>query len=453
MNFYCFKVDYNNKRQKEDKQMKRKLVSILLTAVMALSLVGCGAKTEPVSVEEAVETEAESVAEMAEPVSETEAVEELEETEQVEESKAVEALEGFQYQMTFDVGGIQKAIGFNTPDGYELESSSNQFHKFVNTDNDYFTITPFILGEFGEDAINRYENYCSTGEWKGLYDFITEDLLNERTVEVPGGTATIITGSHDNMYKTQNVFIDFDGCIVHMGMYLQTDFMIMDEVVSGTEEEFVIDEVLAQLFVESDNTEYLYPISDATVEVAEDAYEYSLSYYDIETEKPLAYLGFNLPEGDFVQSEEDVELAEIHSKYGNSYYEFTDSIGNVLNISEASGMGKPYETVCVYRHFLRTGEMTEGVENVFFGEGGWTDMHTGSLVDMQLGETVETPCGTVYVVKALWQYDVLTDVCETVMFKVNGKEVVLTFHNKNAEPGVTLDSYEGQLKGMLAEMF
>jgi len=39
------------------------------------------------------------------------------------------------------------------------------------------------------------------------------------------------------------------------------------------------------------------------------------------------------------------------------------------------------------------------------------------------------------------------------MFKVNDKEAIITFYYKNAESGVTLDSYEGQLAGMLAEMF
>jgi dTDP-4-dehydrorhamnose reductase len=39
------------------------------------------------------------------------------------------------------------------------------------------------------------------------------------------------------------------------------------------------------------------------------------------------------------------------------------------------------------------------------------------------------------------------------IFKVNDKEVIITFYYKNAESGVTLDSYEGQLAGMLAEMF
>ncbi len=57
------------------------------------------------------------------------------------------------------------------------------------------------------------------------------------------------------------------------------------------------------------------------------------------------------------------------------------------------------------------------------------------------------------IVKGLWQYDILTEVTETVIFEVNDREMIITLHNKNAEPGVTLDSYESQLAGMLAEMF
>lgn len=434
--------------------MKRKLVSILLTAAMVFSLAGCGSSAET-EVSEPVVSEVESVEETENIDAETEleTVEPVEETTE-QTSETVEKLDGFQYQFSFDVDGTQKLIGFNIPDGYELESTTNDYYKFVNVKNDYFTMSPFVVEGFGEEAINAYENYLSTGEWKGLFEFTVEELLSERTVEVPGGIATIIVGVVDDLFKNQNVFIDFGGSIVHLSMYLNEDFMIMDgEAVSGSEEEFIVDDVLAQLFVESDNIEYLYPISESTVEIVEGTYEYDLSYYDVDTKKTVAYCGFNLPEGDFVQSEEDLELAELHSQYGNTYYTFMDSNKNTLSVAETMGSGSPYETVCVYRHFLRTGEMEEGVENTFFGEGGWMDMHTGTLVDMQLGETVETTYGSVNIVKGLWQYDILTEVTETIMLKVNDREVFVTFHNKNAEPGVTLDGYEGQLAGMLAEMF
>ena len=434
--------------------MKKRSLTILLATTMVFSLVGCGNSSGAEVNEQASVNEVETVEETVEQTEESSLEEQTEETtEQAEESEQAETkLEGFQYQLTLEKDGTQKVIGMNIPDGYELESTTNNNYNFVNINNDYFMISPFTLEEFGEEPIKAYENYLATGEWNGLYEFIPEELLNERIVEVPGGTATIITGVCDDLYKTQNVFIDFDGYIAHGSMYLELDFFIDGEAVSGSEEEFIVDDVLTQLFVESDNTEYLYPISESTVEFTEGLYEYELSYYDFENENAVTYMGFNLPEGDFAQSEEDIARDE-ESQYGNSSYEFTDSNENMLAIAETDGTGSPYETVCVYRHFLRTGEMTEGVENVFFGEGGWMDMHTGTLVDMQLGETVETAYGSVNIVKGLWQYDILTEVTETVIFKINDREVFVTLHNKNAEPGVTLDSYEGQLAGRLAEMF
>lgn len=435
--------------------MKKRFLTILLVTTMVFSLVGCGSNSETEVSEQASVSEVESTVESVEEVEEQATVEVESVEEQTEENVPAETkLEGFQYQLTLEKDGTQKVIGMNTPDGYERESTINNNYKFVNVKNDYFMISEFTVENMGEGPVEAYENYLATGEWTGLYDFATEELLNERTVEVPGGTATIITAVCEDLYKTQNVFIDFDGYLAHGSMNLELDFYI-DEggVVNGSEEEFRVDEVLAQLFVESDNTEYLYPISETTVEFNEGTYEYELSYYDIENENTVAYMGFNLPEGDFEQSEDDIAMNEEYGQYGISNYEFTDSNGNMLVIAETDGTGSPYETVCVYRHFLRTGEMTEGVEDVFFGEGGWMDMHTGTLVDMQLGETVETTYGSVNIVKGLWQYDIMTEVTETVIFEVNDREMFVTLHNKNAEPGVTLDSYEGQLAGMLAEMF
>ena len=80
-------------------------------------------------------------------------------TEQAEESGAVEKLEGFQYQITFDVDGTQKSIGFNTPEGYEVEGAAENYYKFVNANNDYFSIAPFTLDGYGEEALAAYDNY------------------------------------------------------------------------------------------------------------------------------------------------------------------------------------------------------------------------------------------------------------------------------------------------------
>ena len=436
--------------------MKKRIITFLLATTMVFSLVGCGTGEQEEVNEQVSEVETESVVESAEEAA-IENVEQSEETtEQAEETETVEKLEGFQYQITFDVDGTQKVIGFNTPDGYELGIKGGQYYNFINVDNDSFSVSAFVPGEFNEEAINAYKNYLETGEWKGLYSSIIEErFLNERKVEVPGGTATIITGVQSEISKHQSVFVDFGGCIVEISMSQPSDTIdyLSGEFVSGTEEEYIIDDILTQLFTETENTEYLYPISESIVEIAEDTYEYDLSYFDTEIEKVVSFLGFNLPEGDFAQSEDDLAFAEEYSQYGNTYYEFTDSIGNMLTIAETFERGSSYESVGVYRHFLRTGEMTEGVESVFFGEGGWMDMHTGTLVDMQLGETIETTYGTVNIVKGLWQYDILTEVTETVIFRINDREVFITLHNKNADPGVALDSHEGQLAGMLTEMF
>lgn len=428
-----------------------KSLCILVAIIMAVSLAGCGnnPKVETKETEKVVEMQSTTENEAEEACME-EIVENVEtesvESENVEET--VEKLEGFQYQLTFDVDGTKKLIGFNTPEGYELASSEEHYYRFINAKDNYFSVAPFTLDGYSESALSAYEKYLSTGEWNGLYsEFMEEELLSERTVEVPGGTATIITGVENEMFKNQSIFVDFDGCVVGISMpqtFLATDDFA-EEIVSGTEEEYIIDEILAQLFVETDNTEYLYPIAESTVEFDESEYEYPLTYFDVETGADTPFFGFNLPEGEYTQDENHLE----HNI--TSYYEFTDQEGNILGITEPSEMINEYTCFGVYRHFLRTGEMETGVSDCFF-EDGFMVMHKGDLVDMQLGETVETPYGTAYIVKALWQYDIFTEVSESALFMVNGKEVIITYHNRNAEEGTMLDSYESKLEGMLAEM-
>lgn len=436
--------------------MKRKLVSILLTAAMVLSLAGCGVKTEPASVDETVETEVESVVEEAEIVTETEAAENIAGTEQAEETEAVDELDGFQYYLSFDVDGTQKVIGFNTPEGYELDFNENNYYKFTNVNDNYFSISPFTEEGHSEESIKAYENYLATGEWKGFFDILPEELLNERIIEVPGGTATILTALCSNVVKNQHVFIDFGGCTAYMSIDLPMDFENWDEPVeSGTEEEYIIDDVLAKLFVETENTEFLYPIAESTVEFTEGSYEYVLTYYEKGVSGGIPYFGVNVPGEDFVLEESDLDLGEEYADLMTTYcLDFANSNGSNLVVTEVIASGNPYASVGVYRHFLRTGEITEGVEKSESIDGTFANRHTGYLVDMQIGETVETAYGQLHIVNALWQFDdATTEVAEVALFKVNGKELIIALHNKEVESGMALEGYEGRLKGMLETMF
>jgi len=96
--------------------MKKRILTFLLATTMVFSLVGCGTGEQEEVNEQVSEAETESVVESAEEAA-IENVEQSEETtEQAEETGTVEKLEGFQYQIVFDVDGTQKVIGFKKED-------------------------------------------------------------------------------------------------------------------------------------------------------------------------------------------------------------------------------------------------------------------------------------------------------------------------------------------------
>lgn len=428
--------------------MKKKILGTLLTTSMILSLTGCGSNTtEPIRVSEQV---SEVSVEVQESVIET-----GEQTEENAESSKTEA-SGFEYNLTFDVDGTEKVIGFNRPGEYELTYSTEGAYNFQNPQDLYFSIAPYDLEAYQGIFVEAYDNYISKGEWTGPY--LPERVLNERKVEVPGGTATIITAVQAEWYKNQTVFVEMDGSIILIQMAHTSnddDFTTM-EFVSGTEEEYYIDEVLAELFVATDNVEYVYPISESTVEIAEGSHEFFFNEIAPDRESKINYFEFNSPGEDFtVVGEEESSLGEEFEKYNTKdQYEFFDSKENKLSIISVNNTtDKDYGNLGVYRHFLRTGEMTEGVEGTYTGKGGYMDKYTGNLQDMQIGETMETQYGTVYIVKSLWQYENAAKVMEVAMLDVNGKQIFVNYTNNEVEAGTTLEGYESKLDDMLVEMF
>ena len=91
-------------------------------------------------------------------------------------------------------------------------------------------------------------------------EFLSEEFLSERTIEVPGGTAKIITGVQSDLFKNQSVFVEFEPEIEQSISETLSELQFMDEEgdfedVEFIEEEIIEEEIIEEEYIEDDEDE------------------------------------------------------------------------------------------------------------------------------------------------------------------------------------------------------
>lgn len=360
---------------------------------------------------------------LAETVTETVTESEVESTETVEEPEKYEATV---YEV---VNSNVINLNINYPEGYYLDmGTGSSFHRLY---------TPLghtlQIAAADDEEKTAYDNYVSTGAWSGTKNWAVETIISEKSVEVPLGTVTVITGEDEKGRVTDHGFIEYEGILWYICRELLYYADTADE----------IEGVISEIFNEKELQEVVpvIEIAYAEPEIADDQYQYCLRQNVFNREEKVSelknILGFNYSENALPLFSID-ETEYDGKKLINSYEFNTGSGSDSFKVADTSG-----ENIAFLKEYLIYGTYTDNAKINWDGHA--------LLQEMKLGEVINTPYGELQVVYSRWDNSI-ADVREFALLNVYDYEIMILYEVREAECD-TLENYEGKLKDILATMF
>lgn len=407
--------------------MKRKVLACGIV-FMFVALAACGStenstyNTQESDVQESEDVQVEEEKDTEESVeSSTEIA-----TEQAEEiSKYAESVYAF-------VDGETIKLDINYPEGHYLDvNSGSTFHRLY---------TPYghelLISSADEEEKAAYDNYVTSGAWSGTKDWAVETLISEQTVKVPIGTVTVITGEDENGRVTDHCFIEYANVL----WYITREQLFYSDTATA------IENIISEIFNEKEPVEIepVVEIPETKIEVSAEQYEYCLTdnVFDREakTNNFQPVFGFNFANTDFSLFSVN-EWESDANTYINSY-EFHTADFDSFKVEKTDAVN-----IAFLKEYLLYGTYTE---NAHIGGEGAT-----ILKEMELREVIDTPYGPAQIVCSIWcsMWDnVVDEAKEFVLLNVNGTEVLISYEEHSDEI-LSLDTYEGNLKNILTEIF
>ena len=395
--------------------MRKKFLCGMVLFVSLLT--ACSGSTEEKSMVEHSSVVATEVMEETVEESSTEvSTEEAEETSKYEE------------QVYEVVDGEVIYLDINYPEGYYLDvNSGSSFHRL------YTPYGPMLqIMAAGEEEKAAYDKYVSSGEWEGTVDWAVETIVDEKTVNVPIGTVTVITGEDEKGRVTDHCFIEYENVL----WYISRELLYYSDTAGS------IEDVINEIFNEKELSEIVpvVEIEEVNVEIQNGQYQYSLTDNVFDKEAKVSVFmdvfGFNFGNSDF--SVLSVDEWEYDGKTFINSYQFISSNNDLFRVGKTDAMN-----IAFLKEYLLYGTYTEDAHVNWDG--------AALLKGIEMGECIDTPYGPAQIVYSVWS-DTINGAKEFALLNVNGVEVLISYEGWSSETP-SLENYEGKLKTFLSEMF